>query len=60
LQDFEIGKPLGEGKFGHVYLARTAKEKRIFALKVIHRKQIEEEKMEGQVDRETEIHLGLW
>lgn len=22
INDFEIGKPLGHGKFGHVYLAR--------------------------------------
>lgn len=22
LNDFEVGKPLGRGKFGHVYLAR--------------------------------------
>lgn len=59
LKDFEIGKPLGEGKFGHVYLARTAKEKRIIALKVIHIKQIEEDQMEHQVNRETDIHIGL-
>lgn len=26
LNDFDIGKPLGRGKFGHVYLAR---EKRV-------------------------------
>lgn len=26
LSDFDIGKPLGRGKFGHVYLAR---EKRV-------------------------------
>lgn len=25
LQDFEIGKPLGKGKFGRVYLAREVK-----------------------------------
>jgi hypothetical protein len=24
LNDFEIGRPLGRGKFGHVYLARSA------------------------------------
>ena len=29
LNDFEIGKPLGRGKFGHVYLAR---EKRVSAV----------------------------
>lgn len=58
-KDFEIGKPLGEGKFGHVYLARTAKEKRYVALKVIHSKQIEEDRMEHQINRETDIHIEL-
>jgi len=59
LNDFEIGKPLGEGKFGHVYLARTKKTKFITALKVIHSKQIEAEQMESQINRETDIHIGL-
>ncbi len=34
LQDFEIGRPLGRGKFGDVYLARERKSKFIVALKV--------------------------
>ena len=34
LLDFEIGKPLAEGKFGHVYVARERKSKFIIALKV--------------------------
>ena len=34
LSDFEIGKPLGRGKFGNVYLARERKSKFIVALKV--------------------------
>jgi serine/threonine protein kinase len=34
LDDFDIGKPLGKGKFGSVYLARTKKEHYIIALKV--------------------------
>lgn len=29
LNDFDIGKPLGRGKFGHVYIAR---EKRVSIL----------------------------
>ena len=32
LQDFEIGKPLGKGKFGRVYLAREAKVNLHFTL----------------------------
>jgi len=35
LEDFDIGKPLGKGKFGNVYLAREKKSKYIVALKVI-------------------------
>lgn len=34
LSDFEIGRPLGKGKFGNVYLAREKKSKYIVALKV--------------------------
>lgn len=34
LQDFDIGKPLGRGKFGNVYLAREKNSKYIIALKV--------------------------
>lgn len=33
LSDFDIGKPLGRGKFGHVYLAR---EKRVSVICLIH------------------------
>ncbi|CAG7828613.1 unnamed protein product [Allacma fusca] len=58
-KDFEIGRPLGEGKFGHVYLARTKKERFIVALKVIHAKQIVEDKMQHQINRETDIHIKL-
>eukprot|EP00730_Choanoeca_flexa_P012625 TRINITY_DN4458_c0_g1_i1.p1 TRINITY_DN4458_c0_g1~~TRINITY_DN4458_c0_g1_i1.p1 ORF type:complete len:105 (+),score=13.65 TRINITY_DN4458_c0_g1_i1:86-400(+) len=34
LDDFEIGRPLGRGKFGNVYLAREKKSKFVCALKV--------------------------
>ena len=37
LLDFEIGKPLAEGKFGHVYVARERTSKFILALKVAPR-----------------------
>ena len=35
LQDFEIGRPLGKGKFGNVYLAREKKSLFVVALKVL-------------------------
>lgn len=34
LQDFDIGRPLGRGKFGSVYLAREKKSKFVVAIKV--------------------------
>ena len=34
LDDFDIGKPLGKGKFGSVFLVREKKHKYICALKV--------------------------
>ena len=35
LADFDIGRPLGQGKFGSVYLARERQSKYIVALKVL-------------------------
>eukprot|EP00958_Prasinococcus_capsulatus_P025101 scaffold4116_cov338-Prasinococcus_capsulatus_cf.AAC.6 len=35
LSDFDIGKPLGRGKFGNVYLAREKESKFVVALKVL-------------------------
>jgi serine/threonine protein kinase len=40
IDDFEIGKPLGKGKFGHVYLAREKKSKFLVALKVLYKRQL--------------------
>ena len=37
IEDFEIGKQLGRGKFGHVYLAREKKSKFIVALKILYK-----------------------
>ena len=38
LEDFEIGKPLGRGKFGQVYLAREKQSKFLVALKIMYKK----------------------
>jgi serine/threonine protein kinase len=41
LTDFDIGKPLGRGKFGSVYLAREKHSKYIVALKVLFKNQLQ-------------------
>ncbi|KAB8349856.1 hypothetical protein FH972_023869 [Carpinus fangiana] len=56
---FEIGKPLGKGKFGRVYLAKEKATGFVCALKVLHKSEIQQGKVEGQVRREIEIQSNL-
>jgi|Transcript_1937 aurora kinase len=59
LSDFDIGKPLGRGKFGNVYLAREQKSKYIVALKVLFKNQLQQSHVEHQLRREIEIQSHL-
>ena len=56
---FEIGKPLGKGKFGRVYLAKERTSGFVCALKVLHKSEIQQGKVEKQVRREIEIQSHL-
>jgi len=56
---FEIGKPLGKGKFGRVYLAREKSTGFVCALKVLHKSELQQGKVEKQVRREIEIQSNL-
>ena len=59
LSDFEIGKPLGRGKFGCVYLAREKASKYIVAIKVLQKSQLLKAGVEHQLRREIEIQSHL-
>lgn len=59
LEDFEIGRPLGRGKFGNVYLARERKSKFVVALKVLFKSQLQKGSVEHQLRREIEIQSHL-
>ncbi|XP_062195137.1 serine/threonine-protein kinase Aurora-2-like isoform X3 [Phragmites australis] len=59
LSDFEVGKPLGRGKFGHVYLAREKRSNQIVALKVLFKSQLRQSQVEHQLRREVEIQSHL-
>ncbi|XP_026212918.1 aurora kinase B [Anabas testudineus] len=59
IDDFDIGRPLGKGKFGNVYLARVKKLQAIVALKVLFKSQMEKEGVEHQLRREIEIQAHL-
>ncbi|KAJ8259419.1 hypothetical protein GJAV_G00169050 [Gymnothorax javanicus] len=59
LENFDIGRPLGKGKFGNVYLARERQSRVILALKVLFKKQLEKAGVEHQLRREVEIQSHL-
>jgi len=59
LEDFDIGRPLGKGKFGNVYLAREKASKYIVALKVLFKSQLQKAQVEHQLRREIEIQSHL-
>nr|CAB3224784.1 aurora kinase [Phallusia mammillata] len=59
LKNFDIGKPLGRGKFGSVYLARERESKFIVALKVLFKSQLVKSNVEHQLRREIEIQSHL-
>ncbi|XP_071523717.1 aurora kinase-like [Panulirus ornatus] len=59
LDNFEIGRPLGKGKFGNVYLAREKCSKYIVALKVLFKSQLQKASVEHQLRREIEIQAHL-
>ncbi|XP_066928080.1 aurora kinase C-like isoform X1 [Clytia hemisphaerica] len=59
LKDFDVGKPLGKGKFGSVYLAREKRSHFIVALKVLFKSQLLKSCVEHQLRREIEIQSHL-
>jgi len=59
LDDFDIGRPLGRGKFGSVYLCREKRYKYIVAIKVLHKRQLMKAGVEHQLRREIEIQSNL-
>lgn len=60
LNSFEIGRPLGKGKFGRVYMVRTKEPpKFILALKCLYKSELVEGRVEKQTRREIEIQKNL-
>ena len=59
LSQFEIGKALGKGKFGRVYLTKERTTGYVCALKVLHKSELVKGRVEKQVRREIEIQSNL-
>lgn len=59
IHDFEVGRNLGNGKFGSVYIAREIASSQIVALKILEKKELEEAGVVPFVKREIEIQGHL-
>jgi len=59
LDDFEIGRPLGRGKYGRVYLARHKESKLVCALKRVRKARIVKTAMEWHLREEIVINSHL-
>lgn len=59
IDDFEIGKKLGKGRFGDVFLAREKKTNFIVALKILRKTEINRLNAEKLIVREIKIHSFL-
>lgn len=60
LSSLEMGRPLGKGQFGRVYLVRTkTRPAFILALKTIYKSEVIAAQLEAQVRREIEIQSNL-
>ncbi|XP_055713676.1 aurora kinase B [Phlebotomus papatasi] len=58
-EDFDLGAPLGRGKFGRVYLARERYSHVMVAMKVMFKSELKAGRVERQVLREIEIQSRL-
>ena len=59
VDQFEIGKALGRGRFGQVYLARHVPSNREVALKCLSKSLLQKANAVEQLRREVEIHSRL-
>lgn len=59
MNDFEVGAPLGRGKFGRVYLAREKSTHYMVALKTLFKTELVKSRVEKQALREIEIQSHL-
>ena len=59
ISDFVLGKPLGKGKFGNVYLAHEKSSKRAIALKVLFKAPLVSSNFVHSLRREVEIQCRM-
>ncbi|EGR33859.1 protein kinase domain protein [Ichthyophthirius multifiliis] len=57
LDNFQIGKCIGRGRFGNVYMARHKQSNMLVAIKQINKKNLSESCMERQLEQEIKIQM---
>ena len=57
LSQFEVGRKLGKGRFGDVYMARDIRTGFALAIKMISKKDVKEANMENQVVQEIKVQM---
>lgn len=57
LNQFEVGRKLGKGRFGDVFMARDIRTGFVLAIKMINKREVREAGMEAQVTQEIKIQL---
>ena len=56
-EDFDIGRKLGEGRFGKIYLAREKQSKYAVVLKCVSKEAVLRHDLAHQIRREVELHM---
>ena len=56
IDDFELIKNIGKGKFSEVFLAREVSSNLLVGLKVLEKGYLQEQRLETQLRREMVIH----
>ncbi|KDO31023.1 AUR protein kinase, partial [Saprolegnia parasitica CBS 223.65] len=59
IHDFDIGRELGRGRFGQVFLAREKSSRKILAIKILTKEQLHLGGVVQQLKREVEIHSRI-
>lgn len=57
--DFEMGTPLGKGKFGRVFIAREKKTKFQVAMKILFKSELVKGRVEKQGESDDRIPMHL-